>query len=238
MKKILFALLCAFAVLATGCQEKEDTGITLSETEVTLNSAEKYQIAAESQTPITYTSENEYHATVDKQGLVTAMFVGETDIVLDNGEDTKKLHVIIEPKYNLYEEPVIDFGITKDELISMLGEPDRTDEDNLIYLNSSTESPMTLYSFENGKLSTSTVVVWTQYTENLVSFLNERYALLTEQEGTFLFMNGTEKSSATMSVLAYLYGTQYWMVMYNPYDATKSAAVSKDVQTVIQMLEK
>ncbi len=235
MKKILFALMCTFAVLATGCQEKvSDTGIVLNETEVILNSSNEYQITAESPTPITYSSENEYHAVVDEHGLVTAMFVGETDIVLDNRSDTKRVKVIVEPKYNLFEEPITDFGITKEELISRLGEPDLETDETIGYLSSSSVAPMTMYAFQNGALNVCGVIVKSQYSGELGAFMAERYLLAGEDDGSFAFVNALDADKVTMGIMLQLYNLNYWIATYMPIDSTKSTSIPTGIHGIIQ----
>ena len=89
MKKS-FALLVLSIFVLVGCTKKD---IVMDQTEVTLHHGETYQITAESHNPITYLSEDRYHAEVNAGGIVTAVCVGETDIKLSNGKDEKKLHI-------------------------------------------------------------------------------------------------------------------------------------------------
>jgi hypothetical protein len=91
----------------------------------TLYSGEKYQINAKSNDAITYTVENKYHATVSESSLVTAAFVGQTKIRLDNGNNSKKFKLTVAPKYNLYTLPNVRFGEPRTVSILKLGTPDQ-----------------------------------------------------------------------------------------------------------------
>ncbi|MBQ5958416.1 MAG: Ig-like domain-containing protein [Bacteroidales bacterium] len=58
--------------------------ITLTESSATLHHGETYQINAECENPILFSSENEYHAKVSSSGLVTANYIGNTTITLQS----------------------------------------------------------------------------------------------------------------------------------------------------------
>ena len=67
MRKLLFVLMAMLTITFTGC--KKEKLITLTTTSTTLYHGETYQISAECENPITYSSANEYHAKVSSSGL-------------------------------------------------------------------------------------------------------------------------------------------------------------------------
>ncbi len=105
------------------CGEKIDKSITLTSTDQAMHFDDEFQIIASSVSPIRYTSEDEYHAKVSESGLVTAGKVGETNIVLSNGSDSRKLKIAVTPESNLYPEPDLTFGMTKSQVMAKIGNP-------------------------------------------------------------------------------------------------------------------
>lgn len=219
MKRIILIALCMGVILFTGCTKEKYTSIELYESTVTLHSMETYQINAESEFPITYRSEDEFHAKVDENGLVTAGFVGETEIILSNGTDSKRVKIIVSPQYNLYSEPVLDFGITKQQLISILGDPDIDDGNSMVYTDYDNldVSPMVMYLFENSSLIAVIRLVNPSYVEDLMLFLLERYYPLSND----VFVNGLTQDSINMSVVIGEMDV-FIAVTYMRYDDVKS----------------
>lgn len=228
MKNFLFLFTCTLFLL-NSCSSDDDNknGISLSETSTTLKSTKTYQIKATSDTKITYAVENEYHAKVSESGLITAGKIGDTDIILTNGDDTKHFKVTVEPESKLFPEPNLEFGISKSDLIKKLGTPDVTTDNGIGYSNYSTNAPAALYLFDsNNKLNGSSVMVKTAYSKELGTFLGERYVYATsvEEDYTLFFVNALSLEKTTMAIGASLYNTQYWMVFYYPYSKSKSSA--------------
>ena len=90
MKRKSLAALVMAAVIFASCKEEEKSPeITLEKDSVTLTSGGEFLINATSDYDLTYKSEDNYHATVDEKGLVTARYVGETNIVVSNSENSK-----------------------------------------------------------------------------------------------------------------------------------------------------
>ncbi len=230
--KFVLALVVLGGLLS--CEKEHENLITIGESEKELNFGDKYQIDATSPLALTYTSEDEYHAIVDEDGLVTATFVGETNIFVSNSEDTKKVRIIVESEYNLYDDPDFEFGINRSALISKYGTPDNSSESIIAYYDYSYASPMLLYMFDdNDKLEGVSVVVETLYSSILGSFLVERYFPVDVEE--LLFMNALTIDDATMAVCAELYNTTYWMVIYIPTTDLKSVSLrSKSIQEKAQ----
>jgi uncharacterized protein YjdB len=100
-KSIIFGCMLAIALCITGCGEDtvDLTGITVSETSISLPYGDTYQIVvktvpdnADSQT-FTYSSNNESVATVTATGVVTITGVGNATITITNGSFSKTLAV-------------------------------------------------------------------------------------------------------------------------------------------------
>jgi len=209
------------------CDKDDQDLISLSVSEKTLNFEDEYQIEATSNSTITYTVKNEYNAEVSETGLVTARFVGETNILLENAEDKKTFKVIVEPKYNLYPEPDVEFGDTKSSIIAQFGS-DYTETTSAIgYTDYSSAAPIAMFTFDaNNKLTGYAIMVKSSYSTILADFLLERYLIVSEQDGIYMFLNGLNTTTATMAIGLQLYNITYWMVMYIPNtSSTKSSKI-------------
>lgn len=167
-------LLAATATLLPSCSDDKDKpdNATLSKTSYTMHQAEKQSIEGNNISDIAWDSENEFVATV-KDGVITGTFVGKTNVKSSTGNLTFSVEVT--PKYNLYEEPCMDWGISKDELTSKQGTPYSETEDILFYTTSSNDVPVTFYMFKNNKLYCSGALGKASVAESLLQFLGERY---------------------------------------------------------------
>ena len=215
MRKI-FILLATIALIATGCSEEDEPKfdiITLNETSKTLYFGDEYQIEAQSNSTIQYLSENKYHAVVSETGLVKAAFVGETNILLSNGDDNKTVKIVVKPQYNTYPIPDLSFGALRSTIISKLGTPSKTTEDAISYSDYATKAPIVMYHFDkDNKLIDVAVMVKFEYFSELAAFLSERYFCASVDD--LVFFNGVTTESATFSITADLYNLSYWMVVY------------------------
>ena len=188
MKKVLFLLPLLAALFFVGCSDDEEGGISLNESAITLYSDDTAHLEANDN--VDWLSESEFVASVDANGLVTGNHVGTTNIIASNGSGTSKCTVEVIPRFNTFEEPVVDFGATKEEVKSkesrtMLSEID----DALIYMGENSALNMVIYMFENGRLYASGAAVSFAYTSELTNFLLERYQVVGEENGMYMFIN-------------------------------------------------
>ncbi len=235
MKKGLVLLAVVLPLVLAGCSKDDEPDvISLEVSEKTLYSGDEYQIEATSKAPINYTVENEYHAEVSETGLVTARFVGETNVLLSNGEDTKNFKVIVKPKYNLYPEPDVKFGDSKSSIIAKFGTPDDEIPSDaeipsaILYIDYSNAAPILVFTIDsNDKLEGYFVMVKSIYSSTIVDFLLERYLPIGEEDGVFAFINDLNPTTATTLIGLQLYDTSYWMVMYMPIPNTSTSTKSE-----------
>jgi len=238
MKKLILLTLMVAALWS--CKKDEPDLIKLSIIEKTLNHDDEYQIEAESRSPITYTIENEYHGKVSETGLVTARFVGQTDITLTNVEDTKSFKLIVAPTINLYPEPDVNYGMTKNEIITKFGTPYGTTSAVIGYDNYSSKAPQLLFLFdENDKLMAYSLYVKIAYVSDLLSFLEERYLLIdvNTKEYTTAFINGLTRETATLAIGTELYDLSYYMVIYIFMENLNKSATINTQTSVIDKLK-
>ena len=234
MRRITIVLIAAIAISFMGCNKEKL--ITLSTTSTTLHHGETYQIPAECENPITYSSANQYHAKVSSSGLVTAQYVGKTTIRLESEDDSKTFTVTVSPKSQLYPEPNIRFGETKSSVISKYGTPTTTNS-GIGYNNYSTNAPILLVTLDGNDCVTGyALAVKSAYTSELADFLGERYATIGYDDDVSYYRNGLSASTSTMAVALTLYNVNYWLVAYLPYDS-KGDINKIDMDALLKMLE-
>lgn len=234
MKKLILITLIVTAFMS--CSKDDPDTIVLTLSEKTLNFGDEHQIDAKSKSPILYLSENEYHATVSEKGLVKARFVGETDITLTNEADSKNFKVIISPTNTLYQEPKVNFGATKSDIIQKYGIPSSQSSEMMLYEDYTSKTPGTFFVFKAERLTSYGLLVKTAYSSELGKFLGERYKLLSiDYDGfSFLFMNALNEEKATLIVGTMPYNTSYWMVVYIFTEGlTKSAKIDNSQKNLV-----
>lgn len=226
MKRVLF--LFALVVMCVACSDDDNNPISVTKESVELLSGDEHTIGATAELPLTYTSGNEYVAKVTSAGVIKAMRLGETDIVVSDGQNEVKVKVKVNPRSNLYVEPCLEWGISKSDLIKKFGTPDKTTSGGISYQSTSTVAPMVMYLFDsNDKLTSAGVLVNSSYSSELGSFLGERYvqADRDEENYSFTMVNGLTEKTMNMVIVAKIYNLQYWLVAYGPI-TNKSKAVS------------
>lgn len=216
MKKLFFLLFILSSTFYS-CNNNDD--INLKESEVTLYSGQQYTIRVNSDTKILYESENGYIATVSDKGLITARTIGETSILMDNGLDKKTFRVKVNPKYNLYPTPELNFGMSKISLIEKYGTPDETEGNTIVYNDYSDAASFVIYKFDDaGLLTALSVMVKTSYSRDIISFLSERYNYIEEEDvdEAFVFIDALTEEAAKINIIAKVIDSDYWLVQYTP----------------------
>lgn len=95
---------------------------------------------------------------------------------LSNDSDSKSIQVVIEPKYNLYSTPCIEWGVTRSQIKTQYGNPDTEDSNGIGYKTTSSSAPVIIFVFDNNqKLKSSGVLVKSAYASILADFLLESY---------------------------------------------------------------
>jgi hypothetical protein len=157
MKKYLLLMLAiiGMAVSFTACSSDDDNDstFTLNKQSVELIARTGVAQLEASISDVEWSSENPYVAVVSPAGRVTAIHVGETNIIARSGSGYKTCKVVVTPKYNTYVEPITEFGKSKDYIIKKLGVPSQETSNTLAY-GESDDYQVTFYTFENDKLKT------------------------------------------------------------------------------------
>lgn len=220
MKKVLLFSVLSVLVLI-GCQKKN---IEMSKTSVTLHHGETYQIDATSKASISYLTEDRYYADVNEKGLVTANCVGETNILLNNGKDEKKLHVTVEPVSNVITDPKVTIGQNKASILDRFGQADNEQSfDNmsaLAYLYTDYATVMMFVFDENEKLVGYTLGGMINIAEDMKVYLSERYIgignyTLTEGYEGDAYINALTQTEASLKIVHLLVEGQMSLAVYS-----------------------
>ena len=167
---LLIATLCTFA--ACGGDGDEPDSTKLSQTSYTMYHEATQAVEGSNLSGLEWNSENEFVATV-KDNVITGQYVGKT--IVKSSTKNLSFSVEIKPKYNMYEEPCMDWGASKSAIIAKYGTPERETSDAILYKTSNVKAPLMVFVFNNGKMTTCGVVCETLSAYELSDFLLERY---------------------------------------------------------------
>ncbi|MBR6438668.1 MAG: hypothetical protein IKS65_05735 [Bacteroidales bacterium] len=255
MKKLSLILLAILTVALIGCKKDDDNNdngggngggsssstILLQESSKTLHHGDTYEIKAVCENPITYTSENDYVAEVNGNGIVHANYVGITNIILEDTVSSLQFKVTVAAESNLYTLPNINFGETRSTIISRFGNPDYEDEDGLLY-ERETE---TIYGYmivfdDTNKVYTYVVIVKPGYGHELANvFIPERYAFLGEADIYKYYMDALDLDDASTIVSATQEtSTGYWIAAYMDKDYFRKDDMNSAMDAMQNLVKK
>ena len=216
MKKVIFYALVCLLPFFFACSSSDSDELSIDNDKVVyLYSGDEHLILVSNDNPVTFTSGSDFVASVSDDGYITARKVGETNVYVSDGKHVENVEVHVVPKYKIYDDPCTDFGISRKELIAKLGEPDQENGGTLGYFDESKKAPITMYMFEDDKLKGCCVIVRSEFSGELGSFLTERYQPYMDQQSaefTLYFFN----EDMSMAIGTKLYQTSAWMVLYAP----------------------
>lgn len=216
MKKVLLTF-CTFmcAMLFTSC---ENSKMKISPSYVTLHFEEEVGLTViDNQSRVTWATNDDFVASVNSNGIVTAEHVGTTTIIAKEGKNEAYCSVSVIPEYFTYSEPILDWGCSKQTIISKKGTPDDSQTDALTYVQSESKGIIEMYMFENGKLYGCGVGLKLSYANtDVASFLLERYQLFGMQDGYYFF--GNAMNLEEVSLIVTLMIDDYILITYSPWD--------------------
>lgn len=239
MKRIFFLLL-SFTFLCCSEQEEEvfNNDIIVDTEYKTVNFGEEFTIKAISDLPLTYTTENEYHATIDSidswdNANIKARYVGKTVIKISNGENTKEVDLIVSAQSNLFPTPPVElFGNSKQEVIASLGTPNEENDTSITYHAYSETAPYISYYFKENILYSIRVTYEVGRSFALNNYLVERYrfaGIFNDKAvgNGYVFYNSLKGITPTIGVYVYALSQNYDAIVYQPYIETKEETNTK-----------
>ena len=188
---------------------------------------ETQQVVVASETgSFEWSTANDFHATVNSAGIVTAGHVGSTVITAKQGKKEGTCSVTIKPKYFLYDTPYFGWGETMTQVTNKLGTPYQKQANVLVYVLSESDGIIAMYMFTDGKLTSIAITLNVRNATILASYLVERYQPFSVDNGTYYFMNAMNFNDATLGLmLRYVSsnGMQYYQVVYAPISQQQNA---------------
>lgn len=166
--------------------------------------------------------------------------VGETTVTV-NGK--KNIQVTIAPKYNLYADPICEWGCSMDHVKKnqKQGTLNSKSTDEILAFDNAGGASILAYYFKNGALTASMAIVSSNHTSVLADYLLERFLLLPYYSGKdtyFAGIDGLDENHAKTIVLMELYNVNNWSVYYAPYknNSTRSVENNDEKKEFIEAL--
>ncbi|MBR4405635.1 MAG: Ig-like domain-containing protein [Bacteroidaceae bacterium] len=175
-------------------------------------------------------SDNPFVATIDQMGNITANKIGTARVSAKNLPTC----LVKVSGYSLYDEPIIEWGISYSQLVSRLGKPDTDDGKNIGYLTGKDAAPVVQYTLKNGGLEAVSLAVKSSYSESLAKHLTQRYQPVTIKDNYYFFIDAEKPSLAKTMIGATLYNLEYFGVVYMRYNQTKNNINDEDVLDMIK----
>lgn len=214
--KRLFLVLIAIPAILSGCR-KDDTynNVTLDKYSIEMRTGDTQTVHVVTGDPdkVAWGSVNGFVASVDN-GKISGLRIGQTIVTANNAS----VSVTVRGRVDLYDEPMnnLRWGMTKEQVVSLLGVPAKIDNNILTYTLISSVNSFKSYEFDrNNRLTVANITVSKDKTAQLEDFLGERYLLINEGSGVNRdYINSLTYSDATIIVSRTVYDDDYWLVSY------------------------
>lgn len=139
-----------------------------------------------------------------------------------------------EPLSDLYPDPVLDFGLSRTDMVQRLGKPERSTKDGIIYAGYSTAAPYVMYVFDDEKLAGAGVLVGSSCTKPLAAYLVERYLHVSTKGEYYYFINTPSEQEPPMLVAVTLSKSKFWSVMYLP--SSQDPGIRRKLNALMHLL--
>lgn len=196
------ALLLPVALLSS-CGDDDNDSLSLDKTSMTLNYKATGSIEA-SEKNCNWTSDNEFVATVDAKGKVTAKHVGTARITATKDGESASCTVTVNQTVKTYDYPFMTWGASKDAVKK--ASTDRTldteDSESLFYTTMG-NLPWYIYSFSSKGLDGASITVAADRDDAFMEQLVQSYATVEDSErpDDITLCNGNSLSEATIEVI-------------------------------------
>lgn len=228
MKKLLFISIISFAILATGCKKDKSKALEYNDSNpINMVLRGEHQISATSEYDITYKSLNETVVTVTKTGKLYGKNVGEAQVKLDNGYESKTIDVIVD----LFTEPTFEFGCNTNRIRTLYGTPYAAGYADTILVYQYTANNGYSYAcgemdffFYNGQYFESDVYIRQNVSGPLDQYLNDNFRLDTIIGDTLKIYRNLLDNDIICGKYASHNTWNEWCLFYARADQEKSVA--------------
>ena len=225
LMSIAFFAVLGICFISCSDDDKDDNGGGVDKTPISLFAGREKAIEGAK----TIDSSDKFVA-YSKDNIVYGYHVGSATLSV-NGK--YKIPVSVLPMYNLYDDPVCEWGCNIANVKSKQKQGTLSSKSTSEMLTYENAGGATLlgYSFKDGKLSAAMAIVSTNHTSTLASFLAERYMMIPVYEGEetyFAGIDAIDTDHAKTIAIMNLYNTDYWWVYYTDYKASTRSVTNYD----------
>lgn len=234
------------AISFTSCSKDDPIVLSNPSATIILHRNDEQAVSLKSGDNISWSSNNEFVATVE-DGKVTGKHVGSTTIVAQNDESRIEVPVTVTPAYFLYDDPIIEFGLTKKTLLAretheLISEV--TDSTDLLYNYSKGEYAfLTGYDLDDSEKLIHTIVLGNKKDEGafnndelkeIAYYFAERFAYIGDDEdGYGIFINDTNLSKVTMGVHLGISKKGSLQAIYAPATVSITGSITVSTRSVV-----
>lgn len=224
--KALLALFALTVLPLTACSDDDDDSASFSITpsSVSFYFEEEQQLTASDNTVVTWSTDDDFVAWVDDNGLLTASHVGTTLAkATDSKNNVVSIPVTVMPTYVTYAEPYLNWGasasdVKKNVSYTLVSE----DDEAIIYQDGDFAY---CFNFDDGKYMGLTVLVPTSIeAKEITVYIFERYEYVSKSNGTYYFQTPEQKTFLGMKV----YSSKYYSITYVDYSTASSKSLALD----------
>lgn len=173
-----------------------------------------------------WNSSNDFIASVESDGTITANHVGKCEITASAGRQSAKCTIDVKPIYTTYTDPLIKWGASKADVKAYEKRTLKQEDNNTLYytINNGIAKGLS-YNFKDGKLVAVLVVVEhdnkPSIATELAYFMKERYRVISVSTTESFFSDGKDPASSTTLVCVQINPSGYdglMTVYYIPYE--------------------
>lgn len=212
MKKFALMLAVALPALAfTSCGEDDPTEITLDKTTVSVNVKSETQITPNERGGV-WTSDNDFIVSVQNNNQFRGEHCGTTTVRYTKDGKTATCQVTVEPIYNDFILPVIDWGTSlatiqafcNDHNLFKIGDDPQDGTYTVAYGSDvAGAKPWYIYDFSDNKLDASSLYMTEAQSEangGFSRFLGQWFKLESQDGAKYILINGNDRTTATTQV--------------------------------------
>lgn len=237
MRKTALAFM-VLALLFTGCSKSDSDQpeptikIAAKSTEINYDETTQMSVNVGSATDYTWISSDEFVGTIDANGVFTAAHIGNTTITAEKNGKQATEDITVNPKQTLFDEPFMLLGASKSEIKAKETREIAGETENVIGYKDPSASIRAgiLYEFDDdGKLS-AVVIPLTETSSNATkigTFYDERYQLIANLDGTFVFSEKDKKYSVALQANNEDLGFAVFYLQYIDPNTNESAIKSR-----------
>ena len=188
MKKILFIFMLFVSVFMTSCFEDD---LILNTSFLDMEFEEKARLRVEHlehNDVVRWRSSDEFVVSVNRDGVVIANHVGAAYISAFVGNKELICEVIVDPIINLYQEPILAFGRSKEYILNEEWRELKKETFTTLWFYDR-DVDYYMYLFKYNKLESAGVTIDPRSvsSDNLSLFLDERYQFVGDDGHTLFF---------------------------------------------------